>query len=77
MALKPFRFPFEFQLPSSLWASRICHVAPFNKPLLITEHGDFKMYLTLMEGDLVSNKEDSKFQITAKHRSRQAAIPVI
>ena len=77
MALEPFRFLFDFQLSSSLWASMICHVAPFNKPLLTTEHGDFKMYLTLMEGDLVSNKEESKFQITAKHCSRQTAIPVI
>lgn len=28
-----------------------------NKPLLTMKHGDFEMYLTLMEGNLVSNKE--------------------
>lgn len=59
MALKPFRFPLNSNFLLSLgqqdmsWSS-LQQATAYNRT------GDFKMYLTLMEGDLVSNKEDSK-----------------
>jgi hypothetical protein len=46
-------------IPSLLSLAQQGRLSSFsNKPLLTTEHGGFKMYLTLMEGNLVLIKRN-------------------